>query len=226
MTENNKGHGKHWPARFWLSGFFLFFIGLGIGIVIARQLPYLPSQKIEFAQQQIPTLMMHPLGREGAFRHQVGNWELLSSLTTGNDSLVLKYKDTYLTAISAASDNSIESMVINHPLHDSVLLILEKLNQKDTAGKLTTDILTDDGKKSGFVLDENMDGQPDLRFEYAGPYLYVWLDESWHRVLRSSPREAGAGFKHTVIYRQQMHEINMEEFPYQLAPLIQDTSNK
>ncbi len=220
MTEHSTSHGKRWPVKCWLGSLLLFFIGLGTGIVIVWQLPYLPPRKIEFAQQQIPTLMMHPLGREGASRHQIGNWELLSSLTTGNDSLTLKYKDTYIAAISAASDHSIESMVINHPLHDSVLLILGELNQKDTVGKLTTDILTNDGSKSGFVLDENLDGQPDLRFEYAGPHLYVWLDESWHRVLRSSPRESGAGFKHTVIYRQQMHEINMEKFPYKLTPLI------
>lgn len=186
--------------------------------MVARTTALSGAEKIEFPRNNAPALMMHPLGRQGAYLHRIGNWELLSSQTVGNDSLVLKYNETYIAAITAAPDHSIESMVINHPLHDSILLILEKLNVAGHTGKLTTDILTGDGKKIGFVIDENMDGQPDLRFEYAGPYLYVWLDQSWHRVLRSSPRESGAGFKHTVIYQQQMHEINLEAFPYQLTP--------
>lgn len=205
--------------RRWIIGLLLLLIGAGMGFMVAQSGPHFQAEKIEFSRHGIPTLMVHPLGGQGAYRNHIGNWELLSSLTAGNDSLVLKYNGTYIAAITAATDHTIESMVINHPLHNRILLILERLNEAGTTGKLTTDILSADGKKTGFVIDENMDGQPDLRFEYAGPYLYVWLEQYWHRVLRTSPREAGGGFKHTVTYQQQMHEIDLQTFPYELKPI-------
>lgn len=220
MSDDSHKRNMMQTVRSYLLSIVLFSLGLAIGIGVTRAYFQPEPEKIDFARQQIPTLMMHPLGRDGAHRHRIGNWELLSSLTAGNDSLVLKYNDTYIAALKTTPDRRIESIVVNHPLHDSVLLILERLAEKSVTGKLTTDILSSDGQKTGFVIDENMDGQPDLRFEYAGPYLYVWLDQSWHRVLRSSPRESGAGFKHTVIYRQEMYEISLEEYPYRLEPII------
>lgn len=220
MSDDSRTQKAFRIFRSYLLSLVLFGLGLAIGAGMTRAYFQPEPEKIEFSRQQIPTLMMHPLGRDGAYRHRIGNWRLLSSLTTGNDSLVLKYNDTYIAALKATPDRRIESIVVNHPLHDSVLLIMERLDEKSVTGKLTTDILSSDGQKIGFVIDENMDGQPDLRFEYAGPYLYVWLDQSWHRVLRSSPRESGAGFKHTVIYRQEMYEISLEEYPYTLEPII------
>lgn len=206
-------------ATSWVGGIACLLLGMAIGIVAAQHFATPAVEEMRFTEHRMPTLMMHPLGREGAYRHQIGNWKVLSSLDRDNDSLVLKYRDTYIAAVSAAPDQTLETVIINHPLHDSVMLILEDLNRKDRIGKMTTELLTPEGKKTGFIIDENMDGQPDLRFEYAGPHLYAWLDQRWHRVLRSSPPEDGANFEHTVIYRQQLHRIDLASYPYRLFGL-------
>ncbi len=203
----------------WLIYTLLLVTGILIGASGISLLYPQQTEKIRFADEHIPTLMMHPLGRDGAYRRQIGNWQLFTSLTKGNNSLVLKYEDTFVATFSAAPDSSLESIVLNHPLYNTIMLIIERLNEKGVAGKLTTDILAGDGRKTGFVIDENMDGQPDLRFEYAGPYLYVWLNQSWSRVMRSSPSEYGGGFKHSVMYNEALHEIHLEEYPYRLEPL-------
>lgn len=207
---------NHWR---WLLYCALLLTGATAGTGITLLLKSSAPDRIDFSQERIPTLMMHPLGRDGAFVHRIDNWEMLTSVSSGNDSIALKYKNDYIASLTTTPDRTLESMVINHPRHDTVLLIIEELNDKDVPGKLTTDILSSDGKKIGFVIDENMDGQPDLRFEYAGPYLYVWLDESWHRVMRTSPRQTGQGFKHTVMYQERMQQIHLEQYPYQLEPL-------
>lgn len=214
---SDKQVGNNW--RRWIIYIFMLFMGTCLGLTAAIYYPRSPAVRIDFVKNRPSTLMMHPLGRDGAFLHEIDNWQLLTSLTAGNDSLVLKYKDIFIASFTTAPDGSLESMIVNHPLHDTVLLILEELNNKYQPGKLTTDILANDGKKTGFVIDENMDGQPDLRFEYAGPYLYVWLDQSWHRVLRISPRQTGEAFKHTVMYNKKMHQIHLEQYPYRLEPL-------
>lgn len=206
------------PWRWILYG-ILLLAGAAIGAASSIYFQRSHPDKIDFSQTQIPTLMMHPLGRDGAYVHTIGNWELLTSLSSGNDSIALKYNEQYIASITSASDRTLESIVINHPRHDTVLLILENLNKQDHPGKLTTDILSPGGNKIGFVIDENMDGQPDLRFEYAGPYLYVWLDESWHRVMRTKPRQSGEGFKHTVMYKENIHQIYLGQYPYLLEPL-------
>lgn len=203
----------------WAVYISLLLAGLVIGAISTAVYLKPSPEQIRFAKDRPPTLMMHPLGRDGAYRHKIDNWQLLTSVTAGNDSLVLSYKDTFIASFTTNPDSSLESIVVNHPLHDTILLIIEQLNSRQQAGKLTTDIISNDGKKLGFVIDENMDGQPDLRFEYAGPYLYVWLDESWHRILRIKPRQVGEAFRHTVMYRQQMHQIHLEEYPYRLEPL-------
>jgi len=219
---NSSGEKQSTKLWRWFLYCLLLAVGTATGAVSSLYLQQKHPETVDFSKQKIPSLMMHPLGREGAFVHQAGNWEILTSLISGNDSIVLKYNNQFIMALSAAPDRTLESIVINHPRHDTVLLILEDLNRTDHPGKLTTDILSSDGKKIGFVIDENMDGQPDLRFEYAGPYLYVWLDEAWRRVMRTSPRRTGGGFKHTVIYKEKMHLIHLEQFPYLLEPLTSD----
>lgn len=218
VSERPARHRTGIPV--WTLYIVLVMAGIAIGAGVATLLPEHKVETIRFSDKQIPTLMMHPLGREGAYRHKIGQWELLTSLTIGNNSLVLKYNDNFVATFSAAPDSSLESIVLNHPLYDTIMLIIERLNEKGMTGKLTTDILSADGRKTGFVIDENMDGQPDLRFEYAGPYLYVWLDEAWHRVMRSSPRKSGRGFKHTVMYNKSLHKIHLEQYPYLLEPLM------
>lgn len=216
-NSSDKQPAGNWKR--WIIYVLMLFVGFSLGGAASVYFLHSSPVRIDFARDRPPTLMMHPLGRDGAYIHEIGNWQLLSSLTSGNDSLVLKYRDTFIASFTTTPDRSLESMIVNHPLHDTVLLILEELNNKTQPGKVTTDILTNDGKKIGFVIDENMDGQPDLRFEYGGPYLYVWLDQSWHRVLRISPRQTGQAFKHTVMYQQKMHQIHLEQYPYQLEPL-------
>jgi len=215
--ERGYGHIKSW-----MLNTSLVTAGIIVGAVLTYLYLYSPPRKITFDKDWIPTLMMHPLGHEGAFLHRIDNWQLLTSATTGNDSLALKYNDQFIASVTAAPDRRLESIIINHPRHDNILLILEGLNEQGSVGKLTTDILSKSGDKIGFVIDEDLDGQADLRFEYAGPYLYVWLKESWHRVMRTTPRETGRGFKHTVMYNQSMHEIHLERYPYELEPLEAD----
>lgn len=206
----------------WLLYGGLLIIGAAAGVAFTLYYQSSAPTRIDFDQEKIPILMMHPLGREGAYVHSVGNWEILTSLASGNDSIALKYNNDFIASLTTKPDRTLESMVINHPRHDTVILIVEELNNKEIPGKLTTDILSSNGDKLGFVIDENMDGQPDLRFEYAGPYLYVWLDESWHRVMRTSPRQTGQGFKHTVVYKEKLQQIHLEQYPYVLEPLQSD----
>lgn len=204
---------------FWIGGVALLSVGFASGAVFMSLMERTEPESINFAEHQIPVVMTHPLGREGAYQHKIGRWKALSALIAGNDSLVLQYGDTYIASFRVNSARQLESVVLNHPEHDSIILILDELHRTGTSGKLTVDILSRDGEKIGFVIDENMDGQPNLRFEYAGPYLYVWLDNYWHRVMRTSPSMPGERFTHTVMYRGKLHQIFMEEFPYRLEPL-------
>lgn len=218
IVESALKPGRKWLL--WTAGLLLLLAGFAGGIAAYMLLTERTEpERISFAEYSIPAVMTHPLGRDGALRHRIGRWKVLTSPTSGNDSLVLQYGDTYIASFSVDSSRDLKSVVLSHPLHDAIVLVLDELNRRNTSGKLTVDILSVDGQKVGFVIDENMDGQPNLRFEYAGPYLYVWLDNAWHRVMRTSPRLPGERFTHTVMYRGRLHQIFMEEFPYRLEPL-------
>ncbi|MEX2517675.1 MAG: hypothetical protein WD572_12365 [Gammaproteobacteria bacterium] len=193
-------------------------IGLVIGWLSARILPA-PATLLPLQTLAMPTILSQPLLSGDLVLHEIDNWQIYTSSQAGNHSLVLRYNNHYIAGFDVSQTPLPNNIAILHPQHQQVLLIAGELDAGARPGKLTIDRLGTDGQTLGFVIDENLDGQPDLRFDNRSADLHVWFENGWREVHRSLERQPGSVTDNRVHIDDQWYSIDMTRFPYPLTPL-------
>lgn len=205
--------GPYFRYLLWLT------VGAAGGFLLARALPVTDHELVRFAETPAPMMMIYALRAREARQYAVDDWQMLRSPVEGNDSLVLKYRDKYVASFSASSQHGIDMAVINQPAQDAPLLILEGLDSRTSTGKMTLELLADGGGSRGFLIDENLDGQFDLRFSYDGRLLEIWLNDAWAAVERRPRPDGLPGFLQIVQVDGRPYRVTLTSFPYRLEPL-------
>lgn len=193
-------------------------IGLASGWLLTSVLPY-SATLLPLHTLAMPAILSQPLRSGDLVSHEIDNWQIYTSPVEENHSLVLRYNNHYIAGFDVSQTPLPNNIAILHPQLQQVLLIAEELNAAVRPGKLTVDRLSAEGKSIGFVIDENLDGQPDLRFDNQSADLHVWLENGWREVHRSLERQPGSITDNRVQIGTQWYSIDMTRFPYPLMPL-------